>query len=76
MQNRALNTWGRTLLVPESTSKIAKFGFDDLCGQPLSAADYLEVTKTFGTVFLLNVPKMGLSSKDKVSARKFTPSLT
>ncbi|KAF9464853.1 AFG1-like ATPase-domain-containing protein [Collybia nuda] len=69
VQNRALNTWGRTLLVPESTSKIAKFRFDDLCGQPLSAADYLEVTKTFGTVFLLDVPKMGLSSKDR--ARRF-----
>jgi len=69
MRNRALNIWGRTLLVPESTTRIAKFRFDDLCGQPLSAADYLEITKTFGTVFLLDVPKMGLDSKDK--ARRF-----
>ncbi|PPQ78115.1 hypothetical protein CVT24_006416 [Panaeolus cyanescens] len=67
--NRKLNTWGRTLLVPESTSKIAKFNFMDLCGQPLSAADYLEVTKNFGTVFLLNVPKMALDKKDL--ARRF-----
>lgn len=67
IRNRVLNTWGRKLLVPESTSKVAKFNFQDLCGQPLSAADYLEVTKTFGTVFLLNVPKMGLDSKDMVS---------
>ena len=52
--------------MPESTAKIAKFRFDDLCGKPLSAADYLEITKTFGTVFLLDVPKMGLDSKDKV----------
>jgi protein AFG1 len=66
IRNRALNIWGRNLLVPESTSRVAKFRFDDLCGQPLSAADYLEVTKTFGTVFLLDVPKMGLDSKDKV----------
>ena len=64
--NRELHTWGRTIVVPESTSKIAKFGFDDLCGKPLSAADYIEVTKTFGTVFLLDVPKMGLGLKDKV----------
>ncbi|KAF9057910.1 AFG1-like ATPase-domain-containing protein [Panaeolus papilionaceus] len=69
VQNRKLNTWGRTLLVPESTSNIAKFNFMDLCGQPLSAADYLEVTKNFGTVFLLNVPKMGLDKKDL--ARRF-----
>jgi len=66
IHNRKLNIWGRTLLVPESTSKVARFDFEDLCGQPLSAADYLEVTKNFATVFLLNVPKMGLGHKDLV----------
>ena len=63
--NRELHTWGRTVVVPESTSKVAKFRFEDLCGKPLCAADYIEVTKTFGTVFLLDVPKMGLDLKDK-----------
>ncbi|KAF8897798.1 AFG1-like ATPase-domain-containing protein [Infundibulicybe gibba] len=67
--HRTLNTWGRKLRIPESTSKIAKFKFHDLCGQPLSAADYLEVTKAFGTIFLLDVPKMGLDKKDM--ARRF-----
>jgi predicted ATPase len=38
----------------------------DLCGKPFSAADYLEITKQFGTVFLLDVPKMGLDRKDLV----------
>ena len=66
IRNRKLNTWGRTLLVPESTSKVAKFSFEDLCGQPLSSADYLEVTKNFPIVFLFNVPKMGLGKKDLV----------
>ncbi|KAF8812204.1 AFG1-like ATPase [Phlegmacium glaucopus] len=69
IRNRKLNIWGRTLLVPESTTKVAKFDFEDLCGQPLSAADYLEVTKNFATVFLLNVPKMDLGQKDM--ARRF-----
>ncbi|KAG6850895.1 hypothetical protein H0H93_006721 [Arthromyces matolae] len=64
IHNRTLNTWGRTITIPESTSKIAKFRFHDLCGQPLSAADYLEVTKNFGTIFVLDVPKMGMDSKD------------
>lgn len=66
VHHRPLSIWGRTLKVPESSKDVAKFRFDDLCGQPLSAADYLEVTKTFPTVFLLDVPKMGLDSKDKV----------
>ncbi|KAF8639840.1 hypothetical protein AX17_001095 [Amanita inopinata Kibby_2008] len=69
VKNRELKIWGRSLAVPESTSRIAKFRFHDLCGQPLSAADYLEVTNTFGTVFVLDVPKMGLESKDM--ARRF-----
>jgi len=64
--DRELHTWGRTIMIPESTSKVAKFRFDDLCGKPLSAGDYIEITKTFGTVFLLDVPKMGLDLKDKV----------
>ncbi|KAH7930645.1 AFG1-like ATPase [Leucogyrophana mollusca] len=67
--NRPLMTWGRTLHVPESTSKVAKFTFADLCGNPLSAADYLEVTKQFPTVFVLDVPKMGMDKKDM--ARRF-----
>lgn len=66
IHNSELHTWGRTLLVPESTSKVAKFTFDDLCGKPLSAADYLEVTKTFGTVFVLDIPKLGMDRKDLV----------
>ncbi|KAK2466032.1 hypothetical protein APHAL10511_001674 [Amanita phalloides] len=69
IRKRELKVWGRTLVVPESTSRVAKFRFHDLCGQPLSAADYLEVTRTFGTVFVLDIPKMGLDSKDK--ARRF-----
>lgn len=69
VHNRPLSIWGRTLHVPESTQHVAKFRFEELCGQPLSAADYLEVTKAFHTVFLLDVPKMGLDSKDK--ARRF-----
>lgn len=69
VRNRKLTTWGRTIVVPESTSKIAKFHFDELCGKPMSAADYLEITKNFGTIFLLDVPKLGLNEKDL--ARRF-----
>lgn len=67
--NRKLTTWGRTIPVPESSSTVAKFHFDELCGMPLSAADYLEIVKHFKTIFILDVPKMGLNQKDK--ARRF-----
>jgi len=67
--NRKLTTWGRTLLVPESTKHVARFKFEELCGKPLSAADYIEITKNFGTIFVTDIPKMGLGEKDK--ARRF-----
>jgi len=68
-KNRSLRIWGRSLVIPESARGVARFSFDDLCGKPLSAADYIEVTKEFGTVFVGDVPKLSLSSKDK--ARRF-----
>lgn len=69
VQNREIDIWGRKLKIPESSDNIAKFTFAQLCGKPLSAADYLEVTKKFGTVFVLDVPKMGMNEKDM--ARRF-----
>lgn len=71
VRNRKLTIWGRELAVPESTgkTKIAKFDFNELCGKPLSAADYLEVTKAFKTIFVMDVKKMGMGEKDL--ARRF-----
>ncbi|KAH0839807.1 AFG1-like ATPase-domain-containing protein [Lanmaoa asiatica] len=67
--NRPLSTFGRTLYIPLSTSRVARFTFAELCDRPLSAADYLEITNTFGTVFVTDVKKMGVSRKDV--ARRF-----
>ncbi|TDL29857.1 AFG1-like ATPase [Rickenella mellea] len=69
VHNRTLPIWGRTLKIPESTSKVAKFSFKELCGNPLSAADYLEITETFPTLFVTDVPKMDIGKKDL--ARRF-----
>ncbi|BGO98361.1 ATPase [Rhodotorula toruloides] len=67
--DRLLSVWGRPVPIPLSTSHVAQFGFYDLCGAPHSAADYLEITKTFGTIFLKDVPQLGLETKDQ--ARRF-----
>ncbi|GAA6029893.1 hypothetical protein JCM8097_009157 [Rhodosporidiobolus ruineniae] len=67
--DRTLSVWGRPVRVPLSTSQVAMFTFQDLCGSPHSAADYLEITKTFGTIFLSDVPQLGLETKDQ--ARRF-----
>ncbi|CDZ98687.1 Predicted ATPase [Phaffia rhodozyma] len=67
--DRKIDVWGRKLVVKESSEKVAWFRFKDLCGKNLGAADYLEVTKQFGTIFLGGVEKMNLDTKDK--ARRF-----
>ncbi|WVQ68565.1 uncharacterized protein L199_006774 [Kwoniella botswanensis] len=68
-QNKQIPLWGRNLTVPESSGSIARFKFDDLCNRPLSAADYLEITGRFGTLFVEDVPKLGLGERDQ--ARRF-----
>jgi predicted ATPase len=67
--HRQLQVWGRDLDIPLSTSKAAKFSFPDLCVKSLSAADYLEITKNFETVFITDVPQLSLDTKDQ--ARRF-----
>ena len=46
---------------------VAKLTFKELCGDPLSAADYIELTRTFGIIMVVGIGKMGLSEKDLVS---------
>ncbi|PWN26101.1 hypothetical protein BDZ90DRAFT_58781 [Jaminaea rosea] len=69
IEGRPLTIWGRTLAVPLSTKKVARFSFHDLCGTPRSAADYIEICQTFPTVFVDEVPKMGLDQREM--ARRF-----
>ncbi|CAD6564577.1 MAG: hypothetical protein CYPHOPRED_004089 [Cyphobasidiales sp. Tagirdzhanova-0007] len=67
--NRQLDVWGRKLVIPQSTSKVASFTFSELCGHPLSAADYLEIVKKFETVFIENIPRLSANERDQ--ARRF-----
>ena len=69
VENRPLKIWGRTLHVPLSTQSVARFTFDELCGRPRSAADYIEICNNFSTIFVEAVPKMGLNQRDL--ARRF-----
>jgi protein AFG1 len=69
IESRELSVWGRTLRVPECGNGVAWFDFQDLCGskKPLSTADYIEIASTFPTLFVTEVPKMNLGSKDMVT---------
>ncbi|MBW0461666.1 hypothetical protein O181_001381 [Austropuccinia psidii MF-1] len=64
IEDRKLTVWGRKVKVPLSTSRVAWFPFSKLCGEPLSAADYLEIVKQFEIIFLVDVPKLAISQRD------------
>ncbi|KAK6129532.1 hypothetical protein DH2020_036765 [Rehmannia glutinosa] len=61
--------FGRTLEVSESCNGVARFTFEFLCGQPIGAADYIAIAKTYHTVFISNIPVMSMRIRDK--ARRF-----
>ncbi|NVK34845.1 MAG: AFG1 family ATPase [Rhodobacteraceae bacterium] len=64
-----LNYKGRKIPVRAVASGVARFSFDELCMQPLGAADYLRIADAYGTVFLENVPV--LSRERRNEAKRF-----
>jgi peroxisome-assembly ATPase len=66
---RKLEFLGRTLIVPESCNDVAKFTFQELCCQPLSSADYLELMKYYNTIIITDIPQMNLGLRNE--ARRF-----
>ncbi|XP_063757542.1 lactation elevated protein 1 homolog B isoform X2 [Eleginops maclovinus] len=70
MGPRLLTVLGRDLTMEKTCGSIADCTFDELCGRPLGASDYLEMARLFDTVFIRHVPMLTLTLKDQ--ARRFT----
>ena len=60
---------GRSVHVPRAAMGVARFGFHDLCEQPLAAADYLRVAHEYHTVILDRVPVMTFDTRN--AAKRF-----
>ncbi|KAM9339240.1 lactation elevated protein 1 homolog B [Symphorus nematophorus] len=67
---RVLTVLGRDVTLEKTCGSIADCTFDELCGRPLGASDYLEMARLFDTVFIRHVPMLTLTLKDQ--ARRFT----
>lgn len=65
-----LNVLGRKLAVPQEANGVARFSFRDLCEQPLGAPDYLALARTFHTLLIDRIPRMGPDQHNE--ARRFT----
>ncbi|KQO68388.1 cell division protein ZapE [Methylobacterium sp. Leaf89] len=64
-----LRVKGHDVPVPEETGGVARFGFADLCAQPLGASDYMAVACAFHTVIVSDIPVMGPDNRNE--AKRF-----
>ncbi|KAJ3197097.1 hypothetical protein HK101_006059 [Irineochytrium annulatum] len=69
VERRRLDFLGRSLIVPYAAGTHAMISFRELCGEPHSAADYLELARSFDVLVLTGVPKMTLFQRNE--ARRF-----
>lgn len=56
---------GRTIEIPRSAGRCARFTFSDLCEKPLGASDYLAIAKRFDVVFVENIPHLGPEKRNE-----------
>ena len=55
---------GRAIRAKREAEDVVWFGFRELCEGPRSAADYIEIARCYGTVFLSGVPVLGPAQDD------------
>ena len=61
--------WGREIFVPRVSGRCAWFTFDELIGRPTSAADFLELMRSYDAFIVTDVPGMNYRQRDL--ARRF-----
>ncbi len=58
---------GRTLWVPKTLKGVAVFSFKKLCAEARGAADYLTAARTYHTVILVGIPRMGPENRNEAA---------
>ncbi|KAK1836895.1 protein AFG1 [Podospora conica] len=61
--------WGREIVVPRVSGRCAWFTFDELIGRPTSAADYIELMRSYDAFVVTEVP--GMTYRQRDLARRF-----
>lgn len=61
--------WGREIHVPRVSGRAAWFTFDELIRQPKSAADYLELVRSYEAFIVTDIP--GMTHQQRDLARRF-----
>ncbi|KAJ9133943.1 hypothetical protein NKR19_g8847 [Coniochaeta hoffmannii] len=63
------HVWGREIKVPRVSGRCAWFTFDELIGKPTSAADYIELMRSYDAFIVTEVP--GMTYRQRDLARRF-----
>ena len=58
---------GRLLHVPKTLKGVAVFSFKRLCGEARGAADYLAIARTYHTVILVGIPRLGADNRNEAA---------
>jgi cell division protein ZapE len=67
--NPVLDINGRAFHARRRGDGVVWFDFEELCGKPRGAIDYIEIARAFNTVLLAGVPQLGADDED--AARRF-----
>jgi cell division protein ZapE len=68
-QPATVTVHGRDVAVPEAAGGVARFGFGDLCRQPLGASDYMALARAYHTILLDGIPVM--TEAERNEAKRF-----
>lgn len=67
IQDYKLKVWGRELKVPVSSPPfVGQFTFEELCGKPLAAGDYLMLANSFQSFIITDIPYLSIDVRDYV----------
>ncbi|MDD1612710.1 MAG: cell division protein ZapE [Methylococcaceae bacterium] len=69
MKPLELPVFGRTVRLAAAHGDLACTTFEELCVQPLGAADYLKIASEFSTIIMANIPKLTAAYRNE--AKRF-----
>ncbi len=61
-----VRVFGRDVPIPEAAHNVARCHYDDLCGKPLGATDFVEIARVFHTLVLDAIPVLDPARKNEV----------
>lgn len=64
-----INVKGHSLHIPQIYNEVARISFQDLCGKPLGALDYIVLSERIHTLILDHVPRMNFERRNE--AKRF-----